>query len=157
MDLSFDTKVVYSHFGLYPRYERNTQDTGVPTTTGEKYTNLGCSPASGTIRLLIAWAQSPICPRVYAVEASLGTGSRMGRTRAYLDSFLGERFAVHPPLRFQYWLDYVSGFAISNVSTTDSLYKWTKTHAQIGICIGLSFVSMNKPASLSALTTATLA
>lgn len=58
------------------------------------------------------------------------------------------------------------GFKIGSMISPDLLYTNINTyihqgqgctHLQMGICIGLSFVSMNNPASVSALTTSRLA
>src|ERR1700722_6310184 len=95
-------------------------------------------------------------PARVCCSAMLNMQQRNEMMRAYFNSLLRKRFTVYPPLRFDNRLNDVARFT-DRKSTEKQVKKNCSTYAQIGICIGLSFVSMYKPASLSAFTTVTLA
>jgi len=59
----------------------------------------------------------------------------------YLDRFLSQRLAVDPPLGLEDWFNDVSRFSGFNEFNLLQIF-FGGTYTQIGICIGLSFVSM---------------
>ena len=103
-----------SHPVLAPRFEQSTPGNGDPTRADERYTNLEYLQDSGTTRSRIVWVQCltrrPSCARSRLIIYRIINSKASYSTYPY--GLISQRFAIHPPLRFEYGFDDVTRFTV---------------------------------------------
>ena len=145
----------YARFVPGPRFGQSMPGICAPTTTVERYTNLGCSPTTCTTPPRRFWGRWSVL-QLWSSDTLSDLTFAWSHTTAHLECLLCQGFAVHPPLWLEHWFDDISGFTVCQKSELCSPLT-PCAYLQMGICIGLSLVSTKRPASLRAATTATLA